>query len=321
MTNFDYYLYYDHSARSKTAFMAIAMGAGTGMLSESLGASVTLSAVLCVSAIGIVEITRAWRYVQPAGERRAALDLPSATRRSLILVPVSALFLFILTLVPVSKVEAAVIERRLKESADNPFNPQNANDAEKTLIHAETSNIKLRPNVVEKTGKKFLDAAETESDPRAWDTALSFLDYRSFLNTDAQPILRDPQDDEPIFHTYYYDKWVEGTEHTPMRVFGKVPLAQSARLNLIGRNFQAGRTFGNAFLLIEGTGGNDSVYIDGMDMKNILIRHANIFYEGGPVIMENICFVNCAFRLIQNSTTAQLAAKVLESPCITFTAQ
>jgi hypothetical protein len=51
---------------------------------------------------------------------------------------------------------------------------------------------------------------------------------------------------------------------------------------------------GFGFIVIEG--GNEAIDLDGMYMKNVIVRNARIIYNGAPVRLENVYFVNCTFR-------------------------
>ncbi len=99
---------------------------------------------------------------------------------------------------------------------------------------------------------------------------------------------------------------------------------------------------GAAFIVLEG----DELILDGLEMKNVILRNVNIRYYGSRVVMENVYFVNCTFTFppqsrmptqlkellkersipierpnIELQVNRQLLAdKILESPSITFTA-
>jgi hypothetical protein len=312
MTNLDYYLTCDHTARRNTTMLSVLAGIGVGIVLEQSGVALKSAAIGTILVIGAVEVTRAWRYVQPADKTQSAPDLQSRTRRSLILAPLAALLFLVVSFLPVPRIEAAVLERRIKDSSDDPFDPQNMKEAEQALIHAEASNVKLQPNVVEKAGKKFLEAAK--DDPNAWKTASAFLDYRSFLNADSEPPLNE-SDLVPGDETHYRTFSVNPTTSSKMYAYGRAAKAQAARLNTIGADFNKNLPEGNASVVVEG----DTVIIDYMDMKNVTFRNVNIIYSGGAVIMNNVCFVHCTMGLAQNVTGKLLAAKLLESPCVTFT--
>jgi hypothetical protein len=86
----------------------------------------------------------------------------------------------------VSGIRADVSGMRLSQTATNPKDPRNIQEAKRVLREAEKNKVKIPPSVVEDTGKKFLEAAK--DDPSAWGAALAFADYRSYLNLPNLPV-------------------------------------------------------------------------------------------------------------------------------------
>jgi hypothetical protein len=87
-----------------------------------------------------------------------------------------------------------------------------------------------------------------------------------------------------------------------------VPKAGAAILDRIGEDLNADRTNGNAFLLM--TGGN--IRLDTLHLKNIVLKDVHVFYSGGPVILENVYFVNSTFDIDNNPNSQLLTAKLIE---------
>jgi hypothetical protein len=73
---------------------------------------------------------------------------------------------------------------------------------------------------------------------------------------------------------------------------GHVPQEQSARLEFLTHPHLHGSGFG--FFVIEG--GDEAIVLDGMYIKNGIVRNARIIYNGAPMRLENVYFVNCSFR-------------------------
>jgi hypothetical protein len=56
-------------------------------------------------------------------------------------------------------------------------------------------------------------------------------------------------------------------------------------------------------------------------MKKVILRNVNIFYDGGPLEMPDVYFINCTFEVKQQSNGQRLVAAVLEPPpAVTFNA-
>jgi hypothetical protein len=309
MSKFDYYLTSDHVARTKTAILSILMGAVAGIVSEVAGMPSKGAAVICLSVVGIVEITSAFLYVLPIEQkRRKSLEPESFGRRSLIFAPISALLFLLLTLLPTPKIEAAVIERRLKNNANDPDDPQNIKETRTILAQAETWKIRLRPSVVENAGKKFIQAAQTS--PDAWDAALSFANYRS--STSTNPHLGELQ-----VHADTRYKFESVTEaDMQMYHYGKVPIEQAARLNPFGQDLNLGKAYGDKFLVVAG----GDLHLDDLDIKQVVFRQVNIVYRGGHVRIEDAYFINCTLFAPNTPNGQKLLRALLESSAINFVA-
>ena len=59
--------------------------------------------------------------------------------------------------------------------------------------------------------------------------------------------------------------------------------------------------------------------LDGMLMKNVVIRNATVSYSGGPVSLQNVIFANCVFLLPNETKPRDFATAVLNQPAIRFT--
>ncbi|MGO9404657.1 MAG: hypothetical protein ACLPVW_14435 [Terriglobales bacterium] len=186
----------------------------------------------------------------------------------------------------------------------NPSDPQRAQEAEQILAQAKKAEIKISPEVIEKAGKKFIDAAK--NDPAVWNAALAFVDYRSFLNVNTEPQLKNPLPIPDVEQHYFITNF---TVHRPaFSVYGHAPVSQAAKLNLIGKA-EPSPPYGHAFILLVG----DSVIIDDLEMKNVVFRDVHVIYLGGNFIMENVYFVNCTFEIVQQPNGQHLANSVLAS--------
>ena len=73
-----------------------------------------------------------------------------------------------------------------------------------------------------------------------------------------------------------------------------------------------------AFFVIDG--GVDAVGLDGVYMKNVIIRNSGVVYSSGPVLLENVYFVNCTFKKGFQLTPSgrDLGIKLLSAASINF---
>jgi len=57
---------------------------------------------------------------------------------------------------------------------------------------------------------------------------------------------------------------------------------------------------------------------DGIHFSNIVFENLHITYNGGPLILENVTFVNCSFSFQIDTASRSLAIALLTAPRITF---
>ena len=159
----------------------------------------------------------------------------------------------------------------------------------------------------------------------AWRTRLQIIDYRSFLNTAVapKPGTRDLIDLE---HGRSEDLYVELDAR-------KIPDAQTAKFGYVGfgKVFPAGSPEGALFLRI----GNEDkanattqhfylgaigfeLKLDGYHIRNAIINGARIVYSGGPLILENVYFVNCTFEMPPTPQSQELANAILDHAPASF---
>ena len=109
-------------------------------------------------------------------------------------------------------------------------------------------------------------------------------------------------------HTHYditaVDGHVPSTEH-----LGKAPIANAAKLEHIDKPNNAGYEFGDQWVLVA----NGSVSIDGMRMKNVILANVEVYYDGGPLVLDNVYFVNCTFHMVVHPRSQSLAIAFLGS--------
>lgn len=159
-----------------------------------------------------------------------------------------------------------------------------------------------------------------------WGVAQEYLDYRSFLNNDLAP---RPTLPTPGMYAWHKSRYMDSLNIRPgdhrrpgliQRALsvtyaeGSAAPEESARLELLSRPQSVASNFG--FIIIEG--GVDSLALDNMYMKNVIMRNTDVFYDGGLTVLENVYFVNCRFHLGQTPTAAEFGKKVLSSPSVSF---
>jgi hypothetical protein len=193
----------------------------------------------------------------------------------------------------------------------------------------QKSKTKLDQRAVAQLGDSIL-AFVSSSDPQisklSRQTAVKLADYRTILNEDA------------VSHTIKAAKSVshEGYPYFDVEAravgggIGKlvvcidktktVPFSEAARYERIGSPNPTGLP-GYEYVVVSGIG--TEIRLDGHRLKNVIIHDVDVVYEGGPLIMENVSFVNCMFRFPSNLTpnADQLTAAILSSPAVSFSTE
>jgi hypothetical protein len=203
---------------------------------------------------------------------------------------------------------------RLQQNATDPTSARSVADVRQVLETAQKKNFKIPSDVVQATGAKFIQAAQTN--PNAWNAALAFIDYRSFLN-DVK--IKEPPTAQSVqtFLTHY-DILYRGSSVHVYTVPPLVPqdeAAQLHRLDLPNKNI--GIPFGPSFILAE-----DGEYVlDGMYMRRVIIRNSRVVYDGGQVVLDDVYFINCTFEIPQHPNGVNFATAFLApTPSMTFKA-
>jgi len=60
------------------------------------------------------------------------------------------------------------------------------------------------------------------------------------------------------------------------------------------------------------------VHLDLHHLRNVVYVNMTIVYDGGPVILENVSFVNCQFRLAQQQRCVSFGESLFASNPVNF---
>jgi hypothetical protein len=198
------------------------------------------------------------------------------------------------------------------------------------LSIARSVDARLNPASLANYGKSVSALTKSQSlSAAAWRNLTQAVEYRTFLNAEYAPKPSDftpatGHEDYKNTISLFPDRPVDS--HVPaVRVGfagGHVPQEQSARLELLTDPQPHGSGFG--FFVVEG--GNQAIVLDGMHMKNVIVRNARIIYNGAPVRLETVYFVNCTFRfplfeqfhLAPQGPIRNLSDAILESTAVNF---
>lgn len=198
------------------------------------------------------------------------------------------------------------------------------------LSLAKSIHAKLTPASLTRYGKSVSALTNSPSlSHTAWRSLTQAVDYRTFLNADYDPKPSDftpstGHEDYRFNLNLFPDK--PANKSIPAVIVGTagghVSKEQSARLEWLTAANPHGSGFG--FIVMEG--GNEAIVLDGMYMKNVIVRNARVIYNGAPVRLENVYFVNCTFRyplleklpLELQNPVRNLSDAILEAASVNF---
>jgi hypothetical protein len=178
---------------------------------------------------------------------------------------------------------------------------------------ARTEKITVKPEAVAEVGKKLVDARSAD----AWNTAVNFLNYKSFLNV-LLSVRVNSVVGTGTLQTKYIETVPTGQQGAHFSIAGVVPREQAAQfLTIGGPDPNSDNPLGNDWILAS----DGSLIIDNIQMKKVIFRNVHVVYNGGPLRMQDVYFLDCTFEVRQRSNGEALAVAVLNpSPATTFTA-
>lgn len=193
-------------------------------------------------------------------------------------------------------------------AASQPDRPQNQAEAREVLSEAKQKSIPIPKKVVEQTGKTFIEASRR--DPKAWDVALEFFNYRSNpMFHFHRKITSIPLPTQKVVVSYDLGPLVPGKPGPRLERLTEAFVAynETARYESIGQNLNT--EGGPPALVVRG----GAVNLDGKDIRHVIFENVEIHYTGKPLILENVVFFNCTFVLDNNEPVRQLGEHLLAS--------
>jgi len=190
------------------------------------------------------------------------------------------------------------------------------------LEKARLQHVRTDPKVLAEAGKDSLElAANPELRDAASQLANSLFAYRSFLNEDSLPSTPNPQivTDQTKYKFSLNLGPPTGTGLVfKIRLSGSAPPGEAALLDSFGNPPPPGTTSGARWILMEGQPGAPRFILDGMRMKNVVVRDVTVEYDGGATSLENVYFVDCTFDIKPAPNGRQLGSAILTMASVTY---
>jgi hypothetical protein len=204
---------------------------------------------------------------------------------------------------------------RLKSNSSTPSDPHSIQDVKLTISQAQKEKIRIPVEAVTEAGVKFVEASGHT--PEAWSAALALVQYKSFLLQLSQPVLAVGS---TIEGTHY--RIPPTNELTPIIWLAQSTLGSKAPdipevHALDSPDMNSGVKVGPAFIVING----GSILLDGIYAKRVVFRDVHVLYKGGPVLLQNVQFLNCTFEVFPVPQGQDFAKGILtSSPSMDFNA-
>jgi hypothetical protein len=88
------------------------------------------------------------------------------------------------------------------------------------------------------------------------------------------------------------------------RTIGHASPKESARLELLSRP----QPQGSGAVKIVVMGRTDGIILDAQYLKNVTVINADVYYQGGPLRLENVVFINSRFPFRESATEQKFGA-------------
>jgi hypothetical protein len=315
---------FSHDAKSRWRIVLVsAIGfALTGFAYESSGSRLNDATNAAMSAGGLFFFGQLIFYVVGTARLRVVSRSLAFGRRKLRREIILAVCVSLLITASSPGVAANVLNRRLRASivtVGSSGSLQAAARGVRTLEIANSFNVSLNPSLVTDFRNRVTEAAAAQSElsDLAWRSAQASLEQKTL-----QPRLRS------LIHER---RWVGGAEWlkgaTPRNINGleyegtKSYFTEVEKISDCWGAFYIGTKSPQEeigvrscpqFRLIVGNlrTAPPLPELDGFHFRNIIFQNVHVVYNGGPLVMENVAFIDCEFEMPENNQTKRLTELV-----------
>jgi hypothetical protein len=199
--------------------------------------------------------------------------------------------------------DVTIAVRRIENAAASPAVKESSFEARKIINSARANSLHLPADIIQSAGQKFVTASQYN--PDAWRTALDILSYKSSVNNEIPKDAPKNNFAEGLAH--YRRPVMPGTPEPQWGTAGTVPKALAAQLDVIGEDQNKSAPVGHAFLGLRG----GAALLDGFQFKNVVFENVEIHYDGGPILLTNVYFINCTFKMDSIKKSRDLVVAML----------
>ncbi len=204
--------------------------------------------------------------------------------------------------------EAEILERRLRSLTKTvPLKKESILQISDLFGRAETAKVRLSPPALGrvKTALKQTYEVDRSLEKNAIQAGAAIVSYSTLsLPPEIEHALMHGKPLVPAPHDWGFAPIGNGGEmDTTIRretlsskryqLIDFNPAPDYALMEKIGQNAAGSAEYGPAFMLAQEL----DAELDGFHLRRVIFRNARIFYNGGPVILEHVYFLNCEFTL------------------------
>jgi hypothetical protein len=298
----------DTKARWRIIVVSAVTIATCGVFAE-LNEAKTRDAQIWATVVGVLVFSA---QVLWYARSRSLVEIVKSRRRTLLqsalAVAVTSL-LAIFAFFSAPAVEAAILNRRLREALEPRKSSSEQAIATSMIIKdAVRSQVKLRADLIRTATSDF----EKKGTPEAWQAVLDLMHYHSSL---IVPVPRLVYGGLDIAEPNRYHISVHGEPFPHMRNSGiTVRVEDAALYEKITEHPNAQFQTGVSSILVEAGSGMN---LDGFRVKHVTFKDTSIFYDGGPLELEDVYFGNCTFYVADNLGGRQFSDVVIKSNAVT----
>lgn len=207
------------------------------------------------------------------------------------------------------QVGGAELSSRLVALSQKPITAQSRSQVTKIVQKAIETGDELNPEALSSVGTRLVSASR--GDLSNWPITLTLLKLRS----EKEPIPLHFERLKPPSESFSSKLIPPPGFDGRVAVGGQVAGNTGAEILPIGApSPNTSAEFGvGYFLLLGGT-----VRLDGMRMKNVIIKDSKVIYAGGPASLTDVHFINCTFDLLPKKNQLDLADEIFSGGGITI---
>jgi len=206
-----------------------------------------------------------------------------------------------------TQIETSLEALRLKQVSGSPTDPKSIKEAKALIQSARSNQLRLNKDAVTDAGERFVEVGN--KNPDAWDAALEFLKYRTYLNSvtvNLGPQVAITKEISTNFQVPYKNV----PEGMNLTTIGLSNPSDAAQLRLLSEpNLNTNLAASPTFLVVRA----QNVLLDGLYAKKVIFTDSHIIYKGGLVTLDQVYFLNCTFEILRDSLGQTLAKAILSS--------